>query len=267
MQSNILGLADFPGILSCKPNCSEIFWRFDFHLPTRLQALHNISSMSVNSIIQMIPITLRQVSNLIPGPQCSPDLPFYSNGSNAGCNRYNASIAVSIPTVGWVPAASTRCTLGIVWSCLFTLFTCTWTALHLNIPRKDEGFWSKYLRKLKWMTLTMIAPEYTFWVASGQRSVAIKSLIQLRKYDSWDWTTTPAFYAAMGGFVLVDKEAPDAHFPISVEEVIQLLEDKQIPPDGVGLLQHLRQEDIEDRSKANSFAKGLACVQFVWLGL
>jgi hypothetical protein len=71
----------------------------------------------------------------------------------------------------------------------------------------------------------------------------------------------------MGGFVLVDKEAPDARFPISVEEVIQLLEDKQIPPDGVGLLQHLRQEDIEDRSKANSFAKGLACVQFVWLGL
>ncbi|PMD61922.1 uncharacterized protein K444DRAFT_718456, partial [Hyaloscypha bicolor E] len=144
---------------------------------------------------------------------------------------------------------------------------CTWTALHLNIPRKDEGFWSKYLRKLKWMTLTMIAPEYTFWVASGQRSVAIKSLIQLRKYDSWDWTTTHAFYAAMGGFVLVDKEAPDARFPISVEEVIQLLEDKQIPPDGVGLLQHLRQEDIEDRSKANSFAKGLACVQFVCLGL
>jgi len=117
------------------------------------------------------------------------------------------------------------------------------------------------------MMLTMIAPEYTFWVASGQRSVAIKSLEQLRRYGSWNWTATHAFYASMGGFVLVDKEYPEARFPISVEEVIQLLKDKKLPLDCVELLQNLDREEIDDRSKANSLAKGLACVQLVWLAL
>jgi hypothetical protein len=117
------------------------------------------------------------------------------------------------------------------------------------------------------MTLTMIAPEYTFWVASGQRSVAKKSLIQLGEYGSWGWTTTHTFYAAMGGFVLVDKEDPEARFPISIEDIIQLLHSKLLPPECVEVLRALRKEEIEDRSKANSFAKALACIQFVWLGL
>ncbi|KAG7041283.1 Major facilitator superfamily domain general substrate transporter protein [Colletotrichum scovillei] len=34
--------------------------------------------------------------------------------------------------VGWVAGPETRGTLTLVWSCVITIFACTWTVLHLN---------------------------------------------------------------------------------------------------------------------------------------
>lgn len=37
-------------------------------------------------------------------------------------------------TAGWQPNPDRRGTLGIVESCLFTVFACTWSFQHLNVP-------------------------------------------------------------------------------------------------------------------------------------
>lgn len=55
---------------------------------------------------------------------------------------------------------STRGTLQIITSCLFTIIICTWSVMHLSLPAPDDGLWTKLLRKLKWMTITAIAPEF-----------------------------------------------------------------------------------------------------------
>jgi len=58
---------------------------------------------------------------------------------------------------GFVPEPHGRGTFGILW----TMFLCTWTVQHLNIPNPKDSRLEKLLRKVKWMIITAIAPEYT----------------------------------------------------------------------------------------------------------
>ena len=48
----------------------------------------------------------------------------------------------------------------IIWSCLATLFVCTWLVLHLNIPAPDDGWFKIALHKVRTMILVVLAPEF-----------------------------------------------------------------------------------------------------------
>jgi len=64
-------------------------------------------------------------------------------------------------------------TLGsIIWSCLATVFACTWIAIHMNIPGPDDGRLKIALRKLGVMVLAVIAPEAVVAWAMRQWVVA-----------------------------------------------------------------------------------------------
>jgi hypothetical protein len=47
----------------------------------------------------------------------------------------------------------------IIWSCLATIFACTWVALHMNIPGQKEKWHTIALCKAGVMVLAMIMPE------------------------------------------------------------------------------------------------------------
>lgn len=71
--------------------------------------------------------------------QLSPRLESYSNG------------------VQLVPSSNNdRSIYDIIWSCLTTIFACTWIAIHPNIPHASEKL---ILRRLKTFALALIAPE------------------------------------------------------------------------------------------------------------
>lgn len=109
-----------------------------------------------------------------------------------------------------VAGPNTRGTLTILWSSIFTLLACTWTVQHLNVPRQYEtdGLKQKLLaqwRKLKWMIIAMIVPEYIlgrafgeFWSAHNAHRDMLREVPEMRK----NWTLVHAFYTNMGGFVL-----------------------------------------------------------------
>jgi hypothetical protein len=66
----------------------------------------------------------------------------------------------------WVPQPGYRGTWGVLYSCTITLGLCVYTAIHLNIPPLDEKRFWFYLRKTKWVIITVFAPEvvlYTAW--------------------------------------------------------------------------------------------------------
>ncbi|TDL14486.1 hypothetical protein BD410DRAFT_845985 [Rickenella mellea] len=47
----------------------------------------------------------------------------------------------------------------IVWSCLTTMFACTWVAIHPNIPAPYESSFEIGLRRFGIVIMALIAPE------------------------------------------------------------------------------------------------------------
>lgn len=84
--------------------------------------------------------------------------------------------------VGWKSGPSERGTMEIVWTCLATMFTCTWVCLHLNVPSTHDGWWTDFGRKLKWMLIMILAPEYVATTALAQRSIARASVKRVKQW-------------------------------------------------------------------------------------
>jgi hypothetical protein len=127
--------------------------------------------------------------------------------------------------------SSTRTVFDILWSCLFTIFACTWTVQHLNVPpqREESGDpeWKgdlKYAAKnfwtsAKWMMITVLAPEVLITLNAGHLLAALATLSQIQKYATLDgvpWTLTHSLFANMGGFV-VREYAPERVYASHLE--------------------------------------------------
>lgn len=65
-----------------------------------------------------------------------------------------------LQTAKWHPEPLARGTLTILTASLITMSLCAWTTLHLNIPPHDATFWIKLRRKLKWLFVGIVLPEY-----------------------------------------------------------------------------------------------------------
>lgn len=115
-------------------------------------------------------------------------------------------------------AQSTRTVFDILWSCLFTIFACTWTVQHLNVPTQREDLdlkagWKgdfryglmKFWTGVKWMVITILAPELLITLNAGQLIGALRSSDRLKEYAEQDgvpWSLTHSLFADMGGFVI-----------------------------------------------------------------
>jgi hypothetical protein len=74
-----------------------------------------------------------------------------------------------------------RTVWNIVWSCLVTIFACTWIAIHPNIPSLDERLFTIALRRLKIMVMALLAPELVIMWSIRQWLVAHRLA---KKYQS-----------------------------------------------------------------------------------
>lgn len=83
----------------------------------------------------------------------------------------NPSLAQSNSTAleGWQFNDNSRSSWDILWTCLSTILACTWTALHLSVPKRDESdsaytFW----KLVAWMG-AVLAPELLAGTAAEER--------------------------------------------------------------------------------------------------
>ncbi len=70
-----------------------------------------------------------------------------------------------------------RTVLNIIWSCLATIFACTWLAVHPNVPLRNittKGAISCAIEQVKIMAITILAPEAIVAWAAEQFIVAWK---------------------------------------------------------------------------------------------
>ena len=157
---------------------------------------------------------------------------------------------------GWVDQPDGRGTFDIIWSSFLTIFLCTWTCLHLNVPAPKEGIWWPIFRKFKWMVFTIFAPEFLLGLAAGQRLNARRTTDNLHAMGFTTWTPRHSFYANMGGFVLQPRESTP--FPIHGIHLVWLIKE------GYLTLPEITEEEIADKSKANLLNKSIVCLQTGW---
>ncbi|KIK64275.1 hypothetical protein GYMLUDRAFT_162048 [Collybiopsis luxurians FD-317 M1] len=153
---------------------------------------------------------------------------------------------------------STRSTAGIVWSCITTIFACTWLAVHPNVPSIHASQRELFWRRVKILIVALIAPEFIIVWAANQLRCARGALKTLREFNACrHWTMTHGMFLAMGGFMLTDASG----------KCLQVLQVKQLslllPKDAI-TLPHISESEIMDKSKGDALAKTLVLIQTTW---
>jgi hypothetical protein len=88
--------------------------------------------------------------------------------------------ATTYTTVSWVSDGDNkRSTISLLYNCLFTIFLCTWSAMHLNVPGEKESQLQTFRRKCKWMLIGVLAPEYVAALAVSECHSAWKLVTQV----------------------------------------------------------------------------------------
>ncbi|KAG6356943.1 hypothetical protein INS49_014818 [Diaporthe citri] len=82
--------------------------------------------------------------------------------------------------VGWDAGPARRGTLRLLWSCIATMFTCTWTVLHMNVPGYNDSPMRRLTRKMKWLAINVLFPEFIFSKAVCDLRLALD---ELRRFD------------------------------------------------------------------------------------
>ena len=71
----------------------------------------------------------------------------------------SGSNATVLSTSADICPADQRSIWNILWSCLATIFACSWVSVHPNIPSPIEPWWRVFLRRLELMFWAVVSPE------------------------------------------------------------------------------------------------------------
>lgn len=187
---------------------------------------------------------------------------------NATSNATNA-VAAPQPMQGWTVAPAGRGTLGILWSSGFTMFLCSWSILFLNVPGPNDTRFQVFRRKLYMTTLSFLGPEFIFQIALGQWISAWHSVREFQSYISaWNsdrergvpeymWTMEHAFFADMGGIVLLAK-GEKTPFPIDAKQLHYLVTRGHLK------FPKLDKRAIADKNKVNGALRVITLFQILW---
>ncbi|KIM25421.1 hypothetical protein M408DRAFT_48689, partial [Serendipita vermifera MAFF 305830] len=178
----------------------------------------------------------------------------------------------------------------VVWSCLSTIFLCTWVAIHPNVafrPEKRNASWFEtwirdplhdfFTYKLVLFFWALLVPEYI--LAWSVRQYIRAGQIQKQVPG---WTRTHGFFMIMGGFHLfrLPPDAPCIPLPLkssspsdfvipsgyhSREEEVPVcpLEMSDLPVDVLEFITPTKAE-LKDKGKSDGLTKLIILVQTSW---
>lgn len=160
---------------------------------------------------------------------------------------------------GWVEQPNFRGSFDIVQTCVTTVFICTYSMLVLNLPSPKESRMRIICRRILWMCIGILGPEFPLTYAAGQWSRAKQSTIAFEVAGYPAWTMRHAFFADMGGFVLQPRNGPS--FPVSGKQLLWLIinEKVQYPKHTM--------EELWDKSKQDRIVKIITAAQVTYFVL
>ena len=149
----------------------------------------------------------------------------------------------------------TRSIYNILWSCLSTIFACTWITVHPNIPAPGDSQWTVLERRLAIMGYFLLTPEYVIVWAARQYFDA-RYLTKKHEKTNLGWTRAHSFFLIMGGFMLHEGGKP-----------VRILEAKDLEElSKAGKIEWptITKEEIADRSKGDYLSKTIVLFQTTW---
>ena len=174
---------------------------------------------------------------------------------------------MSTPHVGFAQEPSGRGTIGLVWSCLSTLFICVWTSLHLNVANKGRGRLYYATRKAGWAVGLSFFPEVASSAAACDWAEARRGTRLMRRAGVDHWTDEHSFLTNMGGIRFVNEKClrtGDEHCSregwVGIWGLEEAAKQGMLPRE----LMDLTRDDIQRRSKADGLVKLIACGQILW---
>ncbi|KAF2833866.1 hypothetical protein CC86DRAFT_462124 [Ophiobolus disseminans] len=169
-------------------------------------------------------------------------------------SRIYATMTSTPDLVSWTAEPHGRGTMGLLWSCFATIFLCTWSAIHPNLPGVNESQVRTFWRRISHVVGCLVAPEY--YGLDALLSLAGARTVQAQTPG---WPLRKCFYLIMGGFIVEHDSGEEKHRKfMKPEYLIELCTQKKIPWPEVD------EDDIDDRSKADGLVKLLALTQISW---
>jgi hypothetical protein len=197
----------------------------------------------------------------------------------------------STALVSWQLEDNSRSTFALVWSCLSTIFACTWTVLHPNLPRRNSPTVRIIIANLGYWLLAILFPEYVFVNASVMRYRAMRlkkvcNEAQKTRYlesvdpNAWltkratpleevqnqhsanppqfrtEWTLRKCFCILAGGLALQTQDG--WIYVLRASDMKPFIE--------ASIVEDIdfHDRDVEDHAKADSLGKTFTVVQTSW---
>jgi hypothetical protein len=174
---------------------------------------------------------------------------------------------------GWQFDDNSRSTWTIVWMCFSTILACTWTVLRVDVPSRR---WSKFQRtavKVFLWLLAVLCPEVIAWgtvvemfaaksIASSCNSAQEPVSREPRPregtsaQEGQSWTIAQGYCIKMGGLVLQTQDY--WVYTVTPKNILAFIKS------GVISSTDFRDEDIEDRSKADALGMVFTIIQSAW---
>ncbi|KXN83311.1 hypothetical protein AN958_01593 [Leucoagaricus sp. SymC.cos] len=186
------------------------------------------------------------------------------NGSINSAALYPDMIAPSSATFSrdipeCLKQGSYRSTPQIVWTCLATIFACTWVAIHPNLPGPYDSGFQRFRRRTTIAFVAIIAPELIAIRAATQLDSARKIKDEFNKRFNngiKGWTLTHGFFIQMGGFMMYHEDKPVQ--VLTWNRLLAAIERGEID------VPQVPEEDITDKSKGDGLTKLVVVLQTTW---
>ncbi|KAK0461505.1 hypothetical protein IW261DRAFT_1409218 [Armillaria novae-zelandiae] len=142
----------------------------------------------------------------------------------------------------------------IVWSCIATIFVCTWIAIHPDVPGRKittKGAISCVIQRAMVMVMAILAPEFIVGWAASQFITSVINPVPEQKKKS-KLTMAHGFFLCMGGFYYT-RNSKNRHEGLETDKATSTPPSSSLPS-----------STIEDKSKGDAFSKMISILQLTW---
>lgn len=157
---------------------------------------------------------------------------------------------------GWVREPDGRGTWSIIWSSLVTISLCTWSALHLSVPKYHER-WKLVLRRCKYFLIALLAPEAILIFSLQSYVDARNAVLELQQFGGPQWTMVHAQFLMGEGFKVIEQDSTSdpEYDPVKFRQLVRW---------GVVDSPPVSSDELQSRSKSDWLVKVIAILQILY---